>query len=105
MVKDSIIVLAPVVLTLIKEYCESMGYMAVKQMKNGKWIGLSMMNFTVGLCIDLREFEYSHRYCYQHLVHAMVALAEYEGEGDPIGPWIKRKGLGGEKLGPGAKGE
>lgn len=88
-----------------KEYFEKMGYTCVRQMKNGLWVGLLIQIYTVGLCVDLGEWGYERRYCYERYVDALVAVCQYEDEGDPIGPWIKMKSERGDRLGPGVKGE
>jgi hypothetical protein len=91
-------------MVITKEYLEQQEYIAVRQCENGVWIGVSVQIYTFGLCVGLGEFEYKNRYCYEHLGECLKACRLYEGEGDPSGPWIKRKGEDGEKLGPGAKG-
>ena len=88
----------------MQKILEDEGYMCVRRMKNGEWIGVSMQIYTCGLCVGLNEHEYKRRYCYEKLRYALIAASQYEGEGDPIGPWIKVKGEGGERMGPGAKG-
>jgi hypothetical protein len=66
--------------------------------------GLSTtMMFTTGLMVGLDELGYAYRYCYEHQADAAAALAAWDGQGDPPGPWIKIKGHpDGERLGPGA---
>jgi hypothetical protein len=89
----------------IKTIAIENGYSFVRQMKNGEWIGILQQIYTYRLCVGLDQFGYKRGYCYEKLIDAVVAVADYEGEGDPSGPWIKMKGEDGEKLGPGAKGE
>ena len=91
--------------TEMREILEHEGYVGVRQMKNGQWVGVCKMLYTYGLVIGLDETGYDRRYCYEHLTDAMVAAVCYEGIGDPIGPWIKMKGdlVRGEVMGPGAK--
>lgn len=86
-----------------QEEMEQNGYKFVKLMKNGEWLGIVGMNFTYGMCIGIDEHGYRGRYCYEHAIDAIIAAKEYEGVGDPSGMWIKYKGEGGERLGPGAK--
>lgn len=81
---------------------ENMGYRHVKQMKNEEWIGILSQFFTHALCVGLDEFGYKRRYCYEFSMQAIIAAKEYEGENDPSGPWIKVKGEGEERMGPGA---
>lgn len=90
---------------LSKQFFEEMGYSHVRQMKNGQWIGLFKMMYSTGLTVDLHENGYEYRYCYEYAKDAVAACEVYEGEENPIGPWLKRKGKGEDRLGPGAKGE
>jgi hypothetical protein len=87
----------------VQKILEESGYMCVRQINNGEWIGVSIQIYTCGLCVGLDEFGYKRRYCYEKLKDALVAAEVYEGEGDPDGPWIKVKGEDGERMGPGAK--
>jgi hypothetical protein len=59
---------------------------------------------TTGLVVGLSEVGYEFRYCYEHSKDARDALRTWDGQGDPSGPWIKQKGLGVDRLGPGAIG-
>jgi len=87
-----------------KEEMEEEGYISVTQAKNGVWVALMSFMYTYSLCVGLDSSGYKGRYCYEYFTDAMIALLRYSGEGDPEGPWIKYKGEGGERLGPGAKG-
>lgn len=64
--------------------------------------GLHKYLFTTGLVIGLDEDGLAGRYCYAQWADAWKALRNWDGVGDPTGPWIKYKGTGGERLGPGA---
>lgn len=77
-------------------------YTNVRVLPDGRICGLLKMMFTTGLCVDLDEDAYAYRYCYATTREASVALAAWDGTGDPPGPWIKRKGLGGDVRGPGS---
>lgn len=78
---------------------ESWGYTDVRVI--GEDIcGLSVQIYTTGLCVHLDRSGYRRRYCYEHTVDARNALLEWDGKGDPPGPWIKEKPSG--RLGPGA---
>ena len=92
-------------MVITREYLEQQGYRSIKQCKNGVWVGVYSMIYTFGLCIGLDEFGYNNIYCYENLEEVLKACMLYGGEGDPSGPWIKRKGEDGEKMGPGAKKE
>jgi hypothetical protein len=78
------------------------GERVVRVLPDGRICGLLKMMFTTGLCVDLDEDAYAYRYCYATTREASVALAAWDGTGDPPGPWIKRKGLGGDVRGPGS---
>jgi hypothetical protein len=73
---------------------------------DGKVCGLARMAFTWGLMYDMGRTLWDapcrRRYCYEDKFEALKALIFWNGQGDPPGPWIKMKGLEGEKLGPGA---
>jgi len=79
------------------------GYVALRQLPNGRWIGCHRMIWTWGLFIGVDEFGYQERYCYERMEHAVAAALTWNGEGRPPGPWIKRRGVNvAEELGPGA---
>jgi hypothetical protein len=87
----------------LQKLLEREGYIGIRQITNGEWIGIMRMNYTYGLCVGMDESGYKGRYCYERILDAMTAARVYEGEGDPIGPWIKYKGEDEERMGPGAK--
>jgi hypothetical protein len=76
------------------------GYEHLRQLPSGVWIGLRGYIYTVGLCVGLDEFGLSHRYCYENFDDALRDVQTWDGEGDPPGPWIKRKGLGEPETNP-----
>jgi hypothetical protein len=89
-----------------EELLLSEGYTNVRQLKDGRWIGLMQMNFTTGLFTGLDETGYSSRYCYEKWAEALTDFAVWEGQGDPPGPWIKHKGgPEGDRLNPRLKDE
>jgi hypothetical protein len=63
--------------------------------------GLHEYVYTWGLVTGLNDTGYSGRYCYEMCADAAEALRTWTGEGDPTGPWLKYKGRGGERIGPG----
>jgi hypothetical protein len=77
-------------------------YSSVRRLPSGELAGLSRMAYTTGLVVGLDDTGYRGRYCYERTCDAQDALDGWTGEGDPSGPWIKYKGTGGERLGPGA---
>lgn len=76
----------------------SFGYINVRKLPNGVWIGVARMIYTAGLLVGLTIEGYSGRYCYPTLLDATDAVKLWDGNGDPPGPWIKYKGDGGERL-------
>lgn len=77
------------------------GYDGVRQLPDGTWIGILPMIMTFGLFVGLQEYGYERRYCYEHGEDAWTACQEWDGKGDPPGPWIKEKPS--DRLGPGIK--
>lgn len=78
----------------------ALGYHGVKRAKSGEWLGVQKQLFTTGLfVIDADGGGWRTRYCYEHSIDAILALVEWDGEGDPPGPWIKQKPE--ERQGPG----
>ena len=75
-----------------------------RYLPSGELAGIYDMFMTAALVVGItdRGASYKCRYCYEHRQDAESALMEWNGEGDPPGPWIKRKGGGPDKLGPGA---
>lgn len=80
-----------------------LGYVAVRQLPDGRWIGVQKFLYTTGLCVGLDEFGYAHRYCYARTMDALLDAVNWDGTDDPPGPWIKLKGhrQRGDVLGPG----
>lgn len=82
------------------------GYHAVRQLTDGRWIGLQDMFYTTGLFVDMDDTGYICRYCYENRHAAFRAFAAWDGQNDPPGPWVKRKGgPGGDQLNPRLKDE
>lgn len=75
------------------------GYSHVREI-DGKYYGLLEFMFTTGLVCDLNERGYYKRFCYENYDDALAALNEYSGLDGPNGPWIKEKGIDGERLNP-----
>lgn len=78
------------------------GYLDIREIPGKGLCALKPFMFTWGLMVGLNRIGYDYRYCYQNLADALRALQKWDGEGDPPGPWIKRKGGGEDVLGPGA---
>ena len=84
------------------EECIALGYSEPRLMPNGCRCALAKMMFTTALIVGITPLGYGFRYCYEHYHDASDALKAWDGTGDPPGLWIKKKGLGEDKLGPGA---
>jgi hypothetical protein len=79
------------------------GYDCVRQLPDGRIIGVHKLLHTTGLFVGLNAAGYAYRYCYETRPQAIAAANAWDGAGHPPGPWIKLKGHpNGEQLGPGA---
>ena len=76
------------------------GYLYPRRLPSGTWIAVQQFLFTWGLMVDLDETGYQYRFCYEHLHDALWAVRNWDGTGDPPGPWIKEKGRRGERSNP-----
>ncbi len=85
-------------------WCTELGYRRVIWRGPAGVCGLYDYLWTCGLVVGLTPAEYRGRYCYASRAEAEEALARWDGHGDPPGAWIKYKGAGAERLGPGALG-
>lgn len=85
---------------LIINYYLNLDYEEVRYVEARGFCGLFKMALTWALIIHLNGLCYGGRYCYEHRAAASKALKEWDGKGDPIGPWIKYKGEV-ERCGPG----
>lgn len=61
---------------------------------------LGPLAFTVGLFCGLHPWGYKYRYCYANLADAIADIDSWDGTGHPSGPWIVRKGEGGDIRNP-----
>ena len=80
--------------------CEELNFSDVRYLNNHGYCGLHRYMFTIGLVLNIDPFGYESRYCYQYLIDAKKALAEWDGIADPSGPWIKHKGRGEDRTNP-----
>lgn len=88
-------------MTISAEQIIGEGYLEPKLLATGEWAALSPQIFTIGIAVGLDDTCYRTRYCYELYNDAADALSNWDGRGDPPGPWIKEKGAV-ERLGPGA---
>jgi len=75
-------------------------YYEVREIPERGICGLQRMLYTVGLFYDIKEPTVGGRYCYKNRADAVQAIREWNGIGDPPGPWIKHKGRAGEYSNP-----
>jgi len=75
----------------IESICKENNYTHLRNI-NGAWCALHQFMFTTGLIVDIGKWAYVKRYCYEHSADAAAALAEWDGNDHPSGPWIKCKG-------------
>lgn len=82
---------------------EGLGYEELCQRGKRGVCGIHAFVFTGALVVGIDQLGYEGRYCYPSMAEASEALAQWDGEKDPPGNWIKYKGRGGERLGPGCE--
>lgn len=82
------------------EFLNREGYSRIKVMQDDTVCALQKLLFTTGLVVGLDRAGYKRRYCYERYEDAREALVQWDGAGDPPGPWIKEKPS--DRLGPGA---
>lgn len=71
---------------------QKLGYSPAKIFTSGENAGILKMIYTVGLFVGINEWCWRTRFCYPDWISATKALEEWDGIGDPPGPWIKEKG-------------
>lgn len=87
---------------MTREQIIALEYFAPTYMhQTGEWVALQKMIFTVGMFVGLDYAGYRTRFCYPDERSARDALIDWNGKGDPPGPWIKEKGApGGDRENP-----
>jgi hypothetical protein len=76
----------------LAEFLASQGYISLRLMPDGHVAGVNPFLWTYGLCTKLDWNGYDDRWCFESPISALIALADWDGKGDPPGPWIKQKG-------------
>ena len=82
------------------------GFTAIRELDSGIKLGLMEMAFTYALCYDVKlgllDLPYKYRYCYdkRSSEDCFKDFAFWNGEGDPSGNWIKKKGVGYDEANP-----
>ena len=67
-------------------------YLRSRQLPDGRWIAVTNQIYTTSLYVDVTERSaYRKRFCFERTAEAVQALEEWDGTGDPPGPWIKEK--------------
>lgn len=66
----------------------------------GKVCRLKRYLFTCAIEVGVNGTVHERRYCYEHLQDARAAMAAWDGQGHPPGPWIKCKSGSQEILNP-----
>lgn len=77
-------------------------FQAMRFIEQRCWCGVAPQLFTTGLFYGIDDLGHAGRFCYADAAEALFALTQWDGCGDPPGPWIKEKP--GDRLGPGADG-
>lgn len=62
-------------------------YTDVRQLPDGRVIGVLRLLFHWTLHVDIHEYGYEDRYCYATKAQAVLALNEWDGTGDPGHGW------------------
>lgn len=60
-------------------------YLALRRLPDGRIIGVHRLLYHWTLHVDIGEFCYAERYCYQTVESALQAFNEWDGKGDPEG--------------------
>lgn len=90
---------------MTEQEIQSWGVICHKPITEGPYAGTVMaimrQLYTWGLVAGMTKFSYKTRYCYTSLDDCFLAFAQWNGIGDPPGPWIKQKPQ--DRLGPGSR--
>lgn len=78
------------------------GFYLVKQLPCGV-TALRDYLYTTDIVVGIRGSSYLRRYSYDSQELARRALEQWNGQGDPSGPWLKCKGADELRIGPGWK--
>lgn len=60
-------------------------YEQIKELPDGRIIGVNRLLFHWTLHVDIHEGGYEDRYCYQMRYGALLAMGKWDGAGDPEG--------------------
>lgn len=82
----------------LNEFLLTQGFSSLKYIEGRGLCGIKDFMFTVAICYGINEVGFNGRYCYpkEYRKDAILAFSIWDGNEDPIGNWIKHKGLSGE---------
>lgn len=60
-------------------------YAATRTLPDGRVCGVHRLLYHWTLHVDVHEFGYEDRYCYPTMAGAVLAMADWDGAGDPVG--------------------
>lgn len=72
---------------------EQLGYVIPRILPTGECAAIRRMAFTYGLFVGLNSGGIRTRFCYETFEDAKRALEDWDGQGNPPGPWLKEKGF------------
>jgi hypothetical protein len=68
------------------------GYLFVRKLDDGTWVGLTRMIYTWGLCVGLSQGDgYERRYCYEDQLLAINEIQRMKSSEDIPSGWIARR--------------
>jgi hypothetical protein len=72
------------------------GYLVPTPLPNGRWMAILPLMFTYAIVTGRTgdTSGYDNRWCYPTLAQAVVAIATWDGMGDPPDGWIRQPGTG-----------
>lgn len=75
------------------EFLETQGYSHVRRLENGVCIGIGELIFTSAVYYGLSYYGWKKRWCFSTLSEAIESISEWDGEGDPPGCWVAKRGF------------
>lgn len=85
----------------LEKYLNEQGYFNLKVV-DGKICGLMKFMYTIGLVVNIKEWDYEYRYCYPYAntAECLLDFGVYKYGVDPIGGWVKQKGGNIDRVNP-----
>lgn len=88
----------------MRKQLEKEGYYNLRYVDGVGFVGLRNFIYTIGLCYGIEEWGYLGRYCYpkEFKEDALKGIEIWSGDVNvnPVGKWIKHKGVSGEWTNP-----